>query len=213
MIEWKTSKKPVSYDLAVKKMRKRVAAIHNKKSHELIWLLEHPHLFTAGTSAKEEHLLERKLLPVIKSDRGGSFTYHGPGQRIIYIMLDLEKHGKDIRNFVWKLEEWVIKTLSNFGVAGERYNGLVGIWIMPRDNFRTARAYKIASIGLRLRRWVSYYGISINVNPDLEYFKGIVPCGNEGFGVTSLHKEGLKTTLNELDTNLKEEFEKIFGSQ
>ena len=210
MIDWETSKNPVDFDFAVKRMQQRVADIYHKKSNQLIWLLEHPHLFTAGTSAKEEHLLQKNLLPVVKSERGGSFTYHGPGQRIIYLMLDLEKHGKDLRTFVWNLEEWVIKSLDELGIVGERCDGRVGIWIAPNNASHSNKERKIASIGLRVRHWISYYGISINVNPKLEYFQGIVPCGNEGFGVTSLHKEGLKTTVTELDNILKKQFEKKF---
>ena len=212
MIDWETSKNPVDFDFAVKKMQQRVADIYLKKSNQLIWLLEHPHLFTAGTSAKEEHLLQKNLLPVVKSERGGSFTYHGPGQRIIYLMLDLEKHGKDLRTFVWNLEEWIIQSLNELGIVGERCDGRVGIWVGPNDMCRSSKERKIASIGLRVRRWISYYGISINVNPKLEYFQGIVPCGNEGFGVTSLHNEGLKTTVTELDVVLKKQFEKKFRS-
>ena len=210
MIDWETSKNPVAFDFAVKRMQQRVADIYHKKSNQLIWLLEHPHLFTAGTSAKEEHLLQKNLLPVVKSERGGSFTYHGPGQRSIYLMLDLEKHGKELRTFVWNLEEWVIKSLDELGIVGERCDGRVGIWIAPNNASHSNKERKIASIGLRVRHWISYYGISINVNPKLEYFQGIVPCGNEGFGVTSLHKEGLKTTVTELDNILKKQFEKKF---
>jgi lipoate-protein ligase B len=174
MIDWETSKNPVDFDFAVKRMQQRVADIYHKKSNQLIWLLEHPHLFTAGTSAKEEHLLQKNLLPVVKSERGGSFTYHGPGQRIIYLMLDLEKHGKDLRTFVWNLEEWVIKSLDELGIVGERCDGRVGIWIAPNNASHSNKERKIASIGLRVRHWISYYGIFINVNPKLEYFQGIV---------------------------------------
>jgi lipoyl(octanoyl) transferase len=214
MIEWKTSKQLVPYDHAIETMQQRVLDIRNQTKNELIWLLEHPHVFTKGTSSKEEHLLNPNLLPIINTGRGGSYTYHGPGQRIVYVMLDLRKQKKDIRKFVWDLEHWLISTFKLLGVIGERRPNRIGIWVVKKDsgviNLHSSQEKKIASIGLRIKNWVSYYGVSINLNPNLTYFDGIIPCGNSGYGVTSLREQGLKTSLTDLDNTLKQTFGTTF---
>lgn len=197
-------------------MHERVEAINLNKKKQLIWMLEHPNIYTGGTSSKKEHLLQANNIPVAQSGRGGSYTYHGPGQRVIYVMLDLRKQDKDIKRFVWNLEQWIILSLRELGVIGERRCNRVGIWIDKKSfldkksTLKTYKEFKIASIGLRLKRWISFYGVSINVNPDLSYFDGIIPCGTPGFGVTSLHNLGLKTSLTELDSILKDKFDTVF---
>lgn len=217
MIDWKTTSDLVSLQSAVEIMEKRVLDIYLGKKHQLIWLLEHPHIYTGGTSADKSHLLAHPTIPVELTRRGGSYTYHGPGQRIIYVMLDLRKQGKDIKKFVWNLEQWIIESLAEFGLFAERRKGRIGIWIINEEakpnktdvNLRGLE-FKIASIGLRVKNWISYFGISINVNPNLAYFDGIVPCGNVGFGVTSMEHQGLKISLTELDSVLKRKFSSNF---
>lgn len=216
MIEWQTTAGLIPLQSAIAIMEKRVLSIHQGKKNQLIWLLEHPHVYTGGTSAREDHLLAKPTIPVEQTGRGGSYTYHGPGQRVVYIMLDLTKQGKDIRKFVWKLEQWIIESLREFNIFAERRKNRVGIWVVNNEvapyintpNFEL----KIASIGLRIKNWISYFGISINVNPDLSYFDGIIPCGNSGFGVTSMQEQGLKTSLTELDFVLKQRFSDNFVS-
>lgn len=206
--EWAVSEKPVSYPDAVTRMEERVNAIAAGKAPELVWLLEHPPLYTAGASAKDQDLLDPRF-PVFKSGRGGQFTYHGPGQRVAYVMLDLKRRKPDIRVFVRDLEEWLISTLQRLGVTGERRQGRVGIWV-ARDG---GGEDKIAAIGVRLRRWVTFHGISLNVHPDLSHYSGIVPCGvstTEG-GVTSLAALGHKVTMADADAALKDGFEDVFG--
>ncbi|MCL4124463.1 UNVERIFIED_CONTAM: hypothetical protein GTU68_031524 [Idotea baltica] len=183
-------------------MENRVADIIAGVASEQIWLVEHPPLYTAGTSADVADLVDPDRFPVYQSQRGGQYTYHGPGQRVAYAMLDLNKRGKDVRKLVWNLEEWVIQTLAEFNVVGERRNGRVGVWV-PED--------KIAAIGVRLRRWVSFHGISINIEPDLTHYTGIIPCGIGEHGVTSLVDLGRPVTMADLDVALKHNFEKIFG--
>ena len=206
-VEWKVSDTPVDYAHAVGAMEERVAAIRNKGAAELIWLLEHPPLYTAGTSADPGDLLDPDRFPVYRTGRGGQYTYHGPGQRIAYVLLDLKIRGEDVRAFVRNLERWVMDTLAEFGVAGERRQDRVGVWV-ARDG---GREDKIAALGVRVRRWVTYHGVAINVEPDLSHYTGIVPCGVSGHGVTSLVDLGLPVTMADLDAALIKNFEKAFG--
>ncbi|MEM7022078.1 MAG: lipoyl(octanoyl) transferase LipB [Pseudomonadota bacterium] len=207
-LEWRISDGLVPYPQAIDEMEARVAAIRAGQAPELCWLLEHPPLYTAGTSAKEQDLLEPSSLPVFKTGRGGQYTYHGPGQRIGYVMLDLQQRGRDLRRYIWRLEAWVIRTLEQFGVHGERREGRVGIWVaMPGGSDA-----KIAAIGVRIRRWVTYHGVSINVAPDLDGFSGIVPCGIKDAGVTSLDALGLPATISDVDRAMMDTFEEVFGA-
>jgi lipoyl(octanoyl) transferase len=207
-VEWTVSSIPVPYLEAVQLMEERVEAIRRGTAAEQVWLLEHLPLYTAGTSAKERDLLDARF-PTFKSGRGGQYTYHGPGQRVGYVMLDLKNRKPDARAFVRDLEEWLIRTLARFGVKGERRSGRVGIWVALPDG----REDKIAAIGVRLRNWVTFHGISINVAPDLSHYSGIVPCGVDGekFGVTSLAALGIRASLADMDAALKPAFEEIFG--
>ena len=202
-VEWKTSDRPVPYDEAVAAMEERVAAIAAGEAGELVWLLEHPALYTAGTSADSSDLIDADALPVFRTGRGGQYTYHGPGQRIAYLMLDLNRRGRDLRAFVCALENWLIATLDTFGVKGERRKGRVGVWVVGREG----RDLKIAALGLRVRRWVTMHGISLNVAPELDHYRGIVPCGIREHGVTSLAALGIDATMAELDAVLKRTFE------
>ncbi len=192
-------------------MEARAAAIADGSAGELIWLLEHPPLYTAGVSAKTSDLLEPERFPVFESARGGQFTYHGPGQRVAYVMLDLTQRGRDVRAFVAALEAWIIDALGAFNVVGEMREGRVGVWV-ERKGPGWSREDKIAAIGVKLRRWVSFHGISLNVEPDLSHFSGIVPCGQTEHGVTSLVDLGLPVTLDEADEALKASFRKVFGA-
>ena len=192
-------------------MEARAAAIADGTAGELIWLLEHPPLYTAGVSAKTADLLEPERFPVFESARGGQFTYHGPGQRVAYVMLDLTRRGRDVRAFVAALEAWIIDALCAFNVTGEMRDGRVGVWV-ERKGPGWSREDKIAAIGVKLRRWVSFHGISLNVEPDLSHFSGIVPCGQVEHGVTSLVDLGLPVTLDEADEALKASFRKVFGA-
>jgi lipoyl(octanoyl) transferase len=203
-LEWRVEREPVSYLEAIEIMEQRVADIEAGRASELIWLLEHPPLYTAGTSAAESELLEVKF-PVFKTGRGGRFTYHGPGQRVIYCMMDLRKRGRDVRAHVCRLEEWVIRTLKDFGIRGERREGRIGIWVDDKGQEK-----KIAAIGVRVRRWIAYHGLSFNVNPDLSHYAGIVPCGLPEFGVTSLEALGVKVKIGEVDGIFKKHVEKVF---
>ncbi len=209
-VELKVSPGLVAYPEAVEAMEARVAAIHAGTAPELIWFLEHPPLYTAGTSAQEGDLLRPDKFPVFKTGRGGQYTYHGPGQRVVYVMLDLKKHGEDVRCFVRDLEDCIIGALATLGVTGERRDGRIGIWV-ARDLNGLQREDKIGAIGVRVRHWVTYHGLAINVSPDLEHFTGIVPCGVTTHGVTSLRDLGVKAGLTELDTALKAAFAEIFG--
>ena len=206
-MEWKISTEPVEYEEALDFMDRRVAAIHEGSAEDMVWLLEHPSLYTAGTSAKDTDLLEPHF-PVFETGRGGEYTYHGPGQRIAYVMLNLRKHQKhpDLKQYVCNLENWVIKTLEGFDIKGERREGRVGIWVDTEDGDK-----KIAAIGVRVRRWVTLHGISINVNPDLSHYEGIVPCGISDAGVTSMY-ELLRRDIpmNELDCGLKAHWPQSF---
>ncbi len=197
---------PVAYPSAVAVMEQRVAAIHAGQADEMVWLLEHPPLYTAGTSAKPEDLLTPERFPVFQSGRGGQYTYHGPGQRVAYVMLDLSRRGADIRQFIARLEEWLIRTLVHFGVEGGLRDGRVGIWVDRGGG----REDKIAAIGVRVRRWVTFHGVALNVDPDISHFDGIVPCGIRNQGVTSLWALGHTPTMAEVDMALKAEFETVF---
>lgn len=215
MVEWKTTDTLVDYDEAVAFMEQRAAQIHAGEADEMIWLLEHPPLYTAGTSANPEDLTDPDRFPVYESARGGQYTYHGPGQRVVYVMLDLNKRGRDVRAFVKQLEDWVIAALAEFNVTGEIREGRVGVWVERDDKPLTitgAKAEdKIAAIGIRLRKWISFHGISINVEPDLSHFTGIVPCGITEHGVTSLVDLGLPVTMDDVDVALKRAFEDVIG--
>ncbi|MFD1883672.1 lipoyl(octanoyl) transferase LipB [Paracoccus pacificus] len=213
MVEWKISDGLTGYGDAVAFMEARVAAIAADAAPELIWLVEHPPLYTAGTSARPEDLLDARF-PVHASGRGGQYTYHGPGQRVVYVMLDLNRRGRDVRAFVKALENWVIAALAEFGLRGHIRDGRVGVWIERPDKTPlpdgTMREDKIAAIGVKLRRWISFHGISINVEPDLSHYAGIVPCGISDHGVTSLVDLGLPVGLHDLDAALRHSFETIF---
>ena len=206
-IEWRHSDVLVPYEAAVAEMEARIAAIRDGTAPELMWLLQHPSLYTAGTSARPEDLLDPGRLPVYRSGRGGQYTYHGPGQRIAYVLLDLDRRGRDVRCHVWRLEEWMIATLARFDVAGERREGRIGVWVARGDG----RDDKIAAIGVRVRHWVSYHGVALNVAPDLNLFGGIVPCGITGHGVTSLAKLGIAVSITEVDIALRATFDAVFG--
>jgi lipoyl(octanoyl) transferase len=205
-VEWRVSDAPVAYEEAVAAMESRVAAIRAQAAPELVWLLEHPPLYTAGTSAQAGDLLQPDLLPVHRTGRGGQYTYHGPGQRVGYVMLDLRRRGGDVRAYVHALEEWLIRTLALFNLKGERRAGRVGIWI----DEGAGRESKIAAIGVRVRHWVSYHGIALNIDPDLSHYRGIVPCGVSQHGVTSLARLGLPVSIAEVDTALKRAFGEVF---
>jgi lipoyl(octanoyl) transferase len=206
-IEWQTSATPEAYDRAVAAMEARVKAIREGHAPELVWLLEHPPLYTAGTSAKEDDLVD-PILPVYRTGRGGQWTYHGPGQRVAYVMLDLKARGGDLRVYVTNLEEWLIRTLGEFGLKGERRSGRIGIWIDQGGG----RENKIAAVGVRVRQGVTYHGVSLNLDPDLDHYRGIVPCGVSQFGVTSLAALGIKISMTRVDAALKHNFERIFSA-
>ena len=216
MVEWRISDELVNYETALAEMEARVDAIIAGSADELIWCLEHPPLYTAGTSANPADLLEPEKFPVYEARRGGQYTYHGPGQRVIYVMLDLNKRGRDVRKFVAKLEAWTIATLAEFNVIGEIRAGRVGVWVERPEKPTTITGQiaedKIAAIGVRLRRWVSFHGISINVEPDLSHFQGIVPCGISDHGVTSLVDLGLPVSIADLDVALKSTFNTVFDN-
>ena len=210
---WAISEGLVSYPDAVAAMESRAAAIAAGEADELIWLLEHPPLYTRGASAQDGDLLDPARFPVFDTQRGGQFTYHGPGQRVAYVMLDLTKRGRDVKQFVCSLEDWIIQTLGTFNVKGERRKGRVGVWVDRTRSGGQLREDKIAAIGVRLKKWVSYHGISLNVEPDLAHFGGITPCGisESGLGVTSLADLGQLISMHEADMALKSAFENVFG--
>jgi lipoyl(octanoyl) transferase len=209
--EWCVSKAPVPYPEAVAAMEARAAAIAGGRAGELVWLLEHPPLYTAGVSSKPADLLEAERFPVFASGRGGQYTYHGPGQRVAYVMLDLGARGKDVRAFVGALEAWVIGALARFNVEAGPRDGRIGVWV-AREGPGWSREDKIAAIGVKVRKWVSFHGISLNVEPDLSHFGGIVPCGITEHGVTSLVDLGLPVSMDEADAALKASFEEVFGA-
>jgi lipoyl(octanoyl) transferase len=209
-VEWRVSTPPISYADAVAAMEDRVAAIRAGTAPELVWLLEHPALYTAGTSARDEELLDPLRLPVHRTGRGGRWTYHGPGQRVAYVMLDLARRGEDIHCYVHHLEEWLTRALAQLGIAGERREGRVGIWVAAPDG-----EAKIAAIGIRVRRWVTYHGIALNIDPDLSHYRGIIPCGidpaSSGHGVTSLAALGVPAAMADVDSALRSSFAQVFG--
>ena len=204
-VEWKISDSPVAYPDALTEMEARAAAIAEGKAGEQVWLLEHPPIYTAGTSAQDGDLIDARF-PVYRTGRGGQFTYHGPGQRVGYVMLDLKSRKPDVRAYVHDLEQWLIETLAEFNVKGERREGRVGIWVQ-----RGMREDKIAALGVRIRRWVTFHGVALNVDPDLSHFSGIVPCGVTGHGVTSLADLGILVSTADVDVALKQAFQKVFG--
>ena len=210
-MEWRISEGLVDYPAALAEMEARAEAIRHQGAPELVWLVEHPPLYTAGTSAKGGDLLQPDRFPVYATGRGGQYTYHGPGQRVAYVMLDLKNRGEDVRRYVRDLEEWIIRTLARFNLKGERREGRVGIWVA-----HARREDKIAAIGVRVRRWVTFHGISINVDPDLSHFSGIVPCGIQEsaaapLGVTSLAALGYIVSMPEFDMALRGAFAEVFG--
>jgi lipoyl(octanoyl) transferase len=214
MVQWEISDSEVGYDTALKKMDNHVQKMISGEADEKIWLLEHPALYTAGTSADKKDLIKPNLFPVFETKRGGQYTYHGPGQRIVYVMLDLNNRGKDIKKFVNNLEAWIIHTLAEFNVIGQSRSGRVGIWVERPDKPKNVDGFleeeKIAAIGVRLKKWVTLHGLSINVDPDLNNFQGIVPCGIKDHGVTSLVDLGLPVSMADLDIALKKSFSKVF---
>lgn len=212
-LEWTVATEPVEYADAVARMEARAAAIRAGEASEWVWLVEHPPLYTAGTSANAADLLSPDRFPVFQTGRGGQYTYHGPGQRVVYLMLDLRERKLGVRDYVCLLEDWIIATLARFGLRGERRDGRIGIWVdRGPDGLGGRREDKIAALGVRIRRWVSYHGIAINVEPDLEHFGGIVPCGISQYGVTSLVDLGYPVTMEDLDAALAMTFAEVFGS-
>ena len=214
MVQWEISESEVEYDASLEKMDKHVQKMISGEADEKIWLLEHPSLYTAGTSADEKDLVQPNRFPVFETKRGGQYTYHGPGQRVVYVMLDLNKRGKDIKKFVENLEAWIVHTLAEFSVVGQSRKGRVGIWVERPDKPKSINGLieeeKIAAIGVRLRKWITFHGFSINVDPDLSHFQGIVPCGITEHGVTSLVDLGLPVSMPDLDIALTKSFSKVF---
>ena len=214
MVDWIKSEELVDFSHSISWMEKRAVQIYTQERSECVWLLQHPPIYTAGTSAKIKDLKDPDRFPVIKTSRGGQYTYHGPGQRIIYVMLDLNKRGKDIKKYVKNLEIWVIRSLEKLEITGETRSGRVGIWVSrpnkPSLPDGSVREDKIAAIGVRLKKWITYHGISINVNPDLSHFNGIVPCGISNQGITSFEDLDNRNNINDLDNCLKETFEEVF---
>ncbi|MCM2441856.1 lipoyl(octanoyl) transferase LipB [Agrobacterium vitis] len=214
-IRWRVSDGLVGYEDALRVMEEEVAAIADGTADELIWLLEHPPIYTAGTSADPKDLIDTHRFPVFATGRGGEYTYHGPGQRVVYVMLDLKRRRQDVRAYVVALEDVIIKTLDMMNIRGERREDRVGVWVRRPDKSPlpdgSVTEDKIAALGIRLRRWVSFHGLSLNVEPDLSHFSGIVPCGISAYGITSLVDLGLPVTMADVDIHLKEAFEKVFG--
>jgi lipoyl(octanoyl) transferase len=207
-VEWRAADGLVPYEAAIAVMEARVAAIHAGTAGELVWLVEHPPLYTAGTSADAADLIEPDRLPVFRTGRGGQYTYHGPGQRVAYVMLDLTQRGRDVGCHVWRLEEWMIRVLARFGITGERRKRRVGVWIDRGGG----REDKIGAIGVRVRHWVTYHGLALNVAPDLANYAGIIPCGIAGHGVTSLAALDVKATMEDIDAALRETFDNVFAA-
>ena len=214
MVQWEIAEEKVAYETALAKMDNHVEKMIQGQAGEKIWLLEHPPLYTAGTSADRQDLVEPNRFPVFETKRGGQYTYHGPGQRVVYVMLDLNKRGKDVKKFVKNLESWITLTLSEFNVTGQSRDGRVGIWVerpdKPLKNNGALEEDKIAAIGVRLRKWITLHGLSINLDPDLSHFQGIVPCGMREHGVTSLVDLGLPVSMHDLDNALKKSFSEVF---
>ena len=211
-VDWRVDAGLVDYPCAVAAMERAVAAIADGAAPERVWLLEHPPIYTAGTSARPDDLLDAERFPVFRTGRGGQYTYHGPGQRVGYVMLDLAGRGRDVRRYVRDLEEWIIASLAEFGVAGERRPGRVGVWVARRGG-RKGQEDKIGAVGVRVRRWVTFHGVSLNVDPDLGHYDGIVPCGIAEHEVTSLAKLGVAATMREVDAVLKKTFCRIFAAE
>ena len=214
MVQWEITENKVDYETALAKMDNHVEKMIQGEAGEKIWLLEHPPLYTAGTSADKRDLIEPNWLPVFETKRGGQYTYHGPGQRVVYVMIDLNKRGKDVKKFVANLESWIKLTLAEFNVIGESRDGRVGIWVerpdKPLKNDGSIEEEKIAAIGVRLRKWITLHGLSINFDPDLSHFQGIVPCGIKEHGVTSLVDLGVPISMHDLDNALKKTFSAVF---
>ena len=214
MVQWEITEDKVDYETALAKMDNHVQKMIQGKADEKIWLLEHPPLYTAGTSANRRDLVDPNRFPVFETKRGGQYTYHGPGQRVVYVMLDLNKREKDVKKFVTNLEAWVTLTLLEFNVIGQSRDGRVGIWVerpdKPLKNNGSLEEEKIAAIGVRLRKWITLHGLSINLDPDLSHFQGIVPCGMKEYGVTSLVDLGLPVSMHDLDYALKKSFSEVF---
>ena len=214
MVDWIESEELVDFSHSISWMENRAVQIYTQERSECVWLLQHPPIYTAGTSAKIKDLKDPDRFPVIKTSRGGQYTYHGPGQRVIYVMLDLNKRGKDIKKYVKNLEIWIIRSLAKLEITGETRSGRVGIWVSrpnkPSLPDGSVREDKIAAIGVRLKKWITYHGISINVNPDLSHFNGIVPCGISNQGITSFEDLDNQNNINDLDNCLKETFEEVF---
>ncbi len=206
-LEWRISDELIEYPAALEEMEERVKAIRAGEANEMVWLLEHPPLYTAGTSADPSDLVDPDRFPVYDAGRGGQYTYHGPGQRVVYFLLDLKKRGRDVRKFVYSLEEVMIQSLAKFGVTAERRDGRVGVWVERG----AGKEDKIGAIGVRVKQWVTYHGIAVNIEPDLSHFGGIVPCGISEHGVTSLSDLGLPVTMDDFDVVIKETFDEIFG--
>jgi lipoyl(octanoyl) transferase len=211
-IDWATSISPVSYLDASRIMEERIEQIRLENMPELVWCLQHPAILTAGTSANQNDLLQKDRFEVFKTGRGGQYTYHGPGQRVVYVMLDLDKRGRDIRGFVRQLEQWIIGSLADFEITARRYDERVGVWVDKKTSTGKNTEAKIAAIGIRIRRWVSFHGISINVDPDLSHYQAIVPCGISDLGVTSLADLGKNQSIADLDTALMSRFIAQFGT-
>ena len=209
--EWKVSARPVPYPEALAEMEARADAIAAGQADEEVWLLEHPPVYTAGTSARDADLIDARF-PVYRTGRGGQFTYHGPGQRVGYVMLDLKRRKPDVRAYVHDLEQWLIEALADLGVRGERRADRVGIWVTRPTSGNMTREDKIAALGVRIRHWVTFHGVALNVNPDLSHFAGIVPCGVRGHGVTSLADLGIAASMADVDEALKRAFAKVFGA-
>lgn len=206
-VEWCISDRPIDYAAAVAVMEDRVRAISEQRAKECLWLLEHPPLYTAGTSARATDLLSPDRFPVHTTGRGGQYTYHGPGQRVGYVMLNLDRRGRDIRKYITQLEDWMIETLKHFHITGERRPGRIGIWV----DRGAGREDKIAAVGVRVRKWVTFHGVALNLDPDLSHFDGIVPCGIRGHGVTSLRDLGILASQHDLDVALQQAFCTVFG--
>ena len=214
MVRWEITENKVDYETALTAMDNHVEKMIQGKAGEKIWLLEHPPLYTAGTSSNRQDLVEPNRFPVFETKRGGQYTYHGPGQRVVYVMLDLNKRGKDVKKFVKNLETWIALTLSEFNIIGQSRDDRVGIWVerpdKPLNNYGAVQEEKIAAIGVRLKKWITLHGLSINLDPDLSHFQGIVPCGIKEHGVTSLVDLGLPVSMHDLDNALKKSFSKVF---
>ncbi|PPR76527.1 MAG: Octanoyltransferase [Alphaproteobacteria bacterium MarineAlpha2_Bin1] len=205
-INWVTDKSPVNYEIAISKMRDIVEKIYSGAENELVWLLEHPEIYTAGTSSNNSDLIGNTNIPVYQTGRGGKFTYHGPGQRIMYTMIDLRKRKKDLKMFVNKLEETVIISLKELNLNAVRLPGIIGVWIESREK----KYKKISAIGIRVAKWITFHGISININPNLHNYSGIIPCGIKEHGITSLKNEGINISMEDFDTIIKKNFFRIF---